>query len=113
MVGSPAAAVRRIPENPRFVAFDRGVAPVTHQKRPASRAVMIRSWRMFLPAKRRLLDEPFAGINPKAIAGSQALVRHLTRRRIGVLIAGLARDIENDPDVRELYLGDDFRGQDD
>jgi lipopolysaccharide export system ATP-binding protein len=83
-----------------------------------------------------LLDEPFAGIDPKAIAGIQALVRHLTGRGIGVLItdhnaratldlvdrayvifagevlkAGLARDIENDPDVRELYLGDDFRGE--
>jgi lipopolysaccharide export system ATP-binding protein len=85
-----------------------------------------------------LLDEPFAGIDPKAIAGIQALVRHLTGRGIGVLItdhnaratldlvdrayviyagevlkAGLARDIENDPDVRELYLGDDFRREGD
>jgi hypothetical protein len=27
-----------------------------------------------------------------------------------VLKAGLAGDIENDPEVREVYLGDDFRG---
>ena len=33
-----------------------------------------------------LLDEPFAGVDPMAIDGIQALVRHLTRNGIGVLI---------------------------
>ena len=33
-----------------------------------------------------LLDEPFAGIDPIAVGDIQALVRHLTRRGIGVLI---------------------------
>jgi lipopolysaccharide export system ATP-binding protein len=81
-----------------------------------------------------LLDEPFAGIDPIAVGDIQALVRHLTRRGIGVLITdhnvretlgltdrayiiysgevlmeGLATDIVNDPDVRRLYLGEEFR----
>ena len=33
-----------------------------------------------------LLDEPFAGIDPIAVADIQQLVRHLTTRGIGVLI---------------------------
>jgi lipopolysaccharide export system ATP-binding protein len=33
-----------------------------------------------------LLDEPFAGIDPIAVGDIQELVRHLTRRGIGVLI---------------------------
>ncbi|MEJ0073942.1 MAG: LPS export ABC transporter ATP-binding protein [Alphaproteobacteria bacterium] len=80
-----------------------------------------------------LLDEPFAGIDPIAVGDIQALVRHLTERGIGVLITdhnvretlgltdrayiiyagevlreGDADDIINDPDVRRLYLGEDF-----
>jgi lipopolysaccharide export system ATP-binding protein len=81
-----------------------------------------------------LLDEPFAGIDPIAVGDIQALVRHLTNRGIGVLITdhnvretlgltdrayiiyagqvlmeGRADDIVNDPDVRRLYLGEEFR----
>jgi len=81
-----------------------------------------------------LLDEPFAGIDPIAVGDIQALVRHLTDRGIGVLITdhnvretlgltdrsyiiysgevlmeGRADEIVNNPDVRRLYLGDDFR----
>jgi lipopolysaccharide export system ATP-binding protein len=81
-----------------------------------------------------LLDEPFAGIDPIAVGDIQALVRHLTRRGIGVLITdhnvretlgltdrayiiysgevlmeGRAEDIVNNPDVRRLYLGEEFR----
>jgi lipopolysaccharide export system ATP-binding protein len=81
-----------------------------------------------------LLDEPFAGIDPKAVLDIQTLVRHLTNRGIGVLITdhnvretlaltdrsyiiysgevlmeGRADDIVNNPDVRRLYLGEDFR----
>jgi lipopolysaccharide export system ATP-binding protein len=80
-----------------------------------------------------LLDEPFAGIDPIAVGDIQNLVRHLTERDIGVLITdhnvretlgltdrayiiyagevlreGDAEDIINDPDVRRLYLGEDF-----
>jgi lipopolysaccharide export system ATP-binding protein len=80
-----------------------------------------------------LLDEPFAGIDPIAVGDIQQLVRHLTERGIGVLITdhnvretlgltdrayiiyagevlreGDADDIINDPDVRRLYLGEDF-----
>ncbi|KAA5602993.1 LPS export ABC transporter ATP-binding protein [Blastochloris sulfoviridis] len=81
-----------------------------------------------------LLDEPFAGIDPIAVGDIQALVRHLTRRGIGVLITdhnvretlglidrayiihsgevlmeGSAEDIVSSPDVRRLYLGEEFR----
>ena len=81
-----------------------------------------------------LLDEPFAGIDPIAVGDIQALVRHLTSRGIGVLITdhnvretlgltdrayiiysgevlmeGRADDIVNDPEVRRLYLGEEFR----
>ena len=81
-----------------------------------------------------LLDEPFAGIDPIAVGDIQQLVRHLTERDIGVLITdhnvretlgltdrayiiysgevlreGNADDIINDPEVRRLYLGEEFR----
>jgi lipopolysaccharide export system ATP-binding protein len=81
-----------------------------------------------------LLDEPFAGIDPIAVGDIQALVRHLTRRGIGVLITdhnvretlglidrayiihsgrvlteGGPQDIIANPDVRRFYLGEDFR----
>jgi lipopolysaccharide export system ATP-binding protein len=81
-----------------------------------------------------LLDEPFAGIDPIAVGDIQALVRHLTNRGIGVLITdhnvretlgltdrayiiysgevlmeGRAADIVNNPEVRRLYLGEEFR----
>ena len=81
-----------------------------------------------------LLDEPFAGIDPIAVGDIQALVRHLTTRGIGVLITdhnvretlgltdrayiiysgevlmeGHPEDIVNNPDVRRLYLGEEFR----
>jgi len=81
-----------------------------------------------------LLDEPFAGIDPIAVGDIQNLVRHLTRRGIGVLITdhnvretlaltdrayiihsgrvlteGLAQEIVANDDVRRLYLGEDFR----
>jgi lipopolysaccharide export system ATP-binding protein len=81
-----------------------------------------------------LLDEPFAGIDPIAVGDIQALVRHLTQRGIGVLITdhnvretlgltdrayiiysgevlmeGRGDDIVNDPEVRRLYLGEEFR----
>jgi lipopolysaccharide export system ATP-binding protein len=81
-----------------------------------------------------LLDEPFAGIDPIAVGDIQSLVRHLTNRGIGVLITdhnvretlgltdrayiiysgevlmeGRAADIVNNPDVRRLYLGEQFQ----
>jgi len=80
-----------------------------------------------------LLDEPFAGIDPIAVGDIQQLVRHLTRRGIGVLITdhnvretlelidrayiiydghvltqGTPEDIINNEDVRRVYLGDMF-----
>ena len=81
-----------------------------------------------------LLDEPFAGIDPIAVGDIQDLVRHLTNRGIGVLITdhnvretlgltdrayivyageilteGNPDEIVNSPDVRRLYLGEEFR----
>ena len=80
-----------------------------------------------------LLDEPFAGIDPIAVGDIQELVRHLTKRGIGVLITdhnvretldlidrayiiydgtvltqGDPKDIVNNEDVRRVYLGDMF-----
>ncbi len=80
-----------------------------------------------------LLDEPFAGIDPIAVGDIQQLVRHLTQRGIGVLITdhnvretlglidrayiiaagevlteGSPYEIVANPDVRRLYLGEQF-----
>jgi lipopolysaccharide export system ATP-binding protein len=80
-----------------------------------------------------LLDEPFAGIDPIAISDIRELVRQLTSRGIGVLITdhnvretlelvdraliihegkvlmeGDPREIVEHPDVRRLYLGEEF-----
>ncbi|HEY9211949.1 MAG TPA: LPS export ABC transporter ATP-binding protein [Ancylobacter sp.] len=81
-----------------------------------------------------LLDEPFAGIDPIAVGDIQTLVRHLTGRGIGVLITdhnvretlglidrayiihsgtvlmeGSPDEIVTNPEVRRLYLGEEFR----
>ena len=81
-----------------------------------------------------LLDEPFAGIDPIAVGGIQDLVRHLKARGIGVLITdhsvretlgltdrayiihnghvlteGPPEQIVANPDVRRIYLGENFR----
>ena len=81
-----------------------------------------------------LLDEPFAGIDPIAVGDIQNLVRHLTKRGIGVLITdhnvretlglidrayiihsgrvlteGTPDEIVANREVRKLYLGEDFR----
>jgi len=81
-----------------------------------------------------LLDEPFAGIDPKAIADIQKLISQLSARSIGVVITdhnvrdtlhivsrayiikdgqvfkeGLPRELAEDAAVREHYLGADFR----
>ncbi|WP_420393620.1 LPS export ABC transporter ATP-binding protein [Acuticoccus sp.] len=81
-----------------------------------------------------LLDEPFAGVDPIAVADIQSLVRHLTQRGIGVLITdhnvretlglidratiiaagevlteGTPEEIVANKDVRRLYLGERFR----
>ena len=80
-----------------------------------------------------LLDEPFAGVDPIAVGDIQNLVRHLTRRGIGVLITdhnvretlglidrayiihagnvlthGNPQQIIANPDVRRFYLGEQF-----
>ena len=80
-----------------------------------------------------LLDEPFAGVDPIAVADIRNLVRHLTSRGIGVLITdhnvretlglidrayilhegqllthGTPKEIVANPDVRRLYLGEQF-----
>ncbi len=80
-----------------------------------------------------LLDEPFAGVDPIAVAEIQGLVRQLTGRGIGVLITdhsvretlglvdraylihggavmiqGTPETITNDPDARRVYLGESF-----
>jgi lipopolysaccharide export system ATP-binding protein len=81
-----------------------------------------------------LLDEPFAGVDPIAVNEIRLLVRYLTERNIGVLITdhnvretlslidrayiihsgrvlmhGTPDEIVENPDVRRLYLGQEFR----
>ena len=81
-----------------------------------------------------LLDEPFAGIDPLAIADIQIVVRQLRERGLGILITdhnaaatldltdrsyvivegkvireGTAEEIAHDEMVRKYYLGDNFR----
>ena len=81
-----------------------------------------------------LLDEPFAGIDPIAVAEIQKIVAHLRDRGIGVLItdhnvretlritdracivhdgvvfrSGTPNDLAADEDVKRTYLGADFR----
>lgn len=80
-----------------------------------------------------LLDEPFAGIDPIAVADIQGMIAHLAQRSIGVLITdhnvretlsivdkayilaegkillhGDSDTIANDPIARKYYLGDNF-----
>jgi lipopolysaccharide export system ATP-binding protein len=81
-----------------------------------------------------LLDEPFAGIDPIAVADIQKIIFHLKERGIGVLItdhnvretmritdrayivhdgiisrSGTPQDLAEDEEVRRIYLGTDFR----
>ena len=81
-----------------------------------------------------LLDEPFAGVDPISVLDIQRIIRHLSARNIGVLItdhnvretlgicsrayivsagsviaSGTAEDILANREVREVYLGQDFR----
>jgi lipopolysaccharide export system ATP-binding protein len=81
-----------------------------------------------------LLDEPFAGIDPIAVIEIQRIVRFLKSRGIGVLITdhnvretlgicdhayiisegrvlaqGLPQEIVDNPQVRQVYLGENFR----
>ena len=80
-----------------------------------------------------LLDEPFAGVDPIAVRDIQEIVAKLKYKNIGILItdhnvhetlsitdrayllfegdilkAGSAEELAADPDVRRVYLGDDF-----
>ncbi len=80
-----------------------------------------------------LLDEPFAGVDPLAVADIQAIIRHLKGRGIGILITdhnvretlgicdhacilsqgtvlarGTPADVVRDHQVRTMYLGTDF-----
>jgi lipopolysaccharide export system ATP-binding protein len=81
-----------------------------------------------------LLDEPFAGIDPIAVADIQKMIQILKKRGIGVLITdhnvretlqicdlgyllsggtivekGTPQDIANSRTARELYLGENFQ----
>ncbi|HEY7378899.1 MAG TPA: LPS export ABC transporter ATP-binding protein [Steroidobacteraceae bacterium] len=81
-----------------------------------------------------LLDEPFAGVDPLSVIDIQRIIRHLTSRSIGLLVtdhnvretlgicgrayivnqgtviaAGSPEQILANPQVREVYLGHDFK----
>ena len=84
-----------------------------------------------------LLDEPFAGIDPKAVDDIQNVILYLRSRGIGILItdhnvhetlgiadrayllhegkilkAGTARELSEDEQVRRIYLGQNFELRD-
>ena len=81
-----------------------------------------------------MLDEPFANIDPIAVHDVKQMIRHLATKNISILItdhnareifsavdrsylvragkvlrSGSVDDLVNDPEVRETYLGHDFR----
>lgn len=81
-----------------------------------------------------LLDEPFAGVDPLAVIDIQNIIKHLARRRIGVVISdhnvretlgvcdrayilsngqvvesGSPEAIASSPTAREIYLGSEFK----
>ncbi len=81
-----------------------------------------------------LLDEPFAGVDPLAVIDIQTIIKHLTKRNIGVVIsdhnvretlgvcdkayilnngtvieAGSPEKIASSPTAREIYLGSEFK----
>ncbi len=81
-----------------------------------------------------LLDEPFAGIDPIAVADIQGMIAHLAKRGIGILITdhnvretlsivdkayilasgrvllhGDSDSIANDPVARKYYVGENFK----
>lgn len=83
-----------------------------------------------------LLDEPFAGVDPIAVEDIQKIVRSLKDKNIGILITdhnvsqtlaitdktyimfegkilkeGSPEELANDPDVRRVYLGENFMYQ--
>jgi lipopolysaccharide export system ATP-binding protein len=80
-----------------------------------------------------LLDEPFAGVDPIAVEEIQSIVARLKNKNIGILItdhnvdetlsitdraylmvdgklfkSGTAEELANDPQVRKVYLGQNF-----
>ncbi|MEK6556741.1 MAG: lipopolysaccharide ABC transporter ATP-binding protein, partial [Candidatus Margulisiibacteriota bacterium] len=80
-----------------------------------------------------LLDEPFAGIDPMAIADIQEIILHLKARGLGVIITdhnvretlkivdrayilhdgkilteGNSENLANDPIAKKFYLGQNF-----
>ncbi len=81
-----------------------------------------------------LLDEPFAGVDPISVGDIQRIIRHLSSRGIGVLITdhnvretlgicerayilgngtvlaeGSPEEVLENTQVREIYLGDNFK----
>ena len=81
-----------------------------------------------------MLDEPFAGVDPLSVNEIQDIVRKLAKQGLGIIITdhnvretlsvvnraylvydgrllreGTSEDLVNDPEVREKYLGENFR----
>jgi lipopolysaccharide export system ATP-binding protein len=89
---------------------------------------------LVIEPKFMLLDEPFAGIDPLAVADLQRIVKKLKERGLGILItdhnvrdtlsitdrsyvmyegsikkSGTPDELTGDSEVREIYLGESFR----
>ena len=89
---------------------------------------------LVLDPKFLLIDEPFSGIDPLAVADIQKIIEQLRTRGIGVVVTdhnvretlsicgrayiikdgrilkhGTPQEIAEDPQVREIYLGEHFQ----
>jgi lipopolysaccharide export system ATP-binding protein len=81
-----------------------------------------------------LLDEPFSGIDPIVVSEAQEIIKELKEKGLGILltdhnvretlsitdrayliaegrilISGTAKELIDDPQARQIYLGDKFR----
>ena len=106
------------------------LAPPQHEK-PVGELVLARA--LAADPKFILLDEPFAGVDPIAVEDIQQIVSQLRTKGIGILItdhnvqetlhitdrayllfeghilkAGTAEELADDPQVRKVYLGQNF-----
>ena len=126
---------RRLPGAARRV---RACAPSSTRAATASRAASGAASRSRARSRSQpaflLLDEPFTGIDPIAVADIQAMIRQLRDRGLGILItdhqvretlaivdrayilnngrievSGTAQEVLDSPIARQFYLGEGFR----
>ena len=122
----------------RAALEDLGIGPLSHQRADSLSGGETRRLEIARALARdplfMLLDEPFAGIDPRAVEDIQHIIAELQRRNIGVLItdhnvretlaitdrsyllsegkillSGTPRALASSAEARRIYLGDRFR----